>query len=337
MDSDEIVHEDDYDKVKKLIELNDKVKNDIIIRNKVISIHFQYERDCNNNRITKFVEDKPLFYHLSNTMLQVFFKSIRKSTKLKFFNNKKELIDALAELDFHDVDGKSIDDLLDDLGNELVIRKNRDLIKKYYTNKFVCETNSFFRKLQNKVGKILKKWSIYYGAVPRKKKLDFFRIIYLMSRDNNEKLIQEDLSVARKKFRNLSVKTATSCLFSAFNANLINFDAASVDELDSLYDADYEHSGTSYPNVVRMSNHLFKDLNEGDHAIIRHFQMDEKRNMYCLPKNHSPFPTGERGTGGFLHNEQMSVSCSKVKRRVIAGSLRMNDAPEAMSSMSTSE
>ena len=291
-----------------LIELNDMVKHDIIIRNKVISIHFQYERDCDNNRITKFVEDKPLFYHLSNTMLQVFFKSIRKSTKLKYFNNKKELIDALAELDFHDVDGKSIDDLLDDLGNELVIRKNRDLIKKYYTNKFVCETNSFFRKLHNKVGKILKKWSIYYGAVPRKKKLDFFRIIYLMSRDNNEKLIQEDLSVARKKFRNLSIKTATSCLFSAFNANLINFDAASVDELDSLYDADYEHSGTSYPNVVRMSNHLFKDLNEGDHAIIRHFQMDEKRNMYCLPKNHSPFPTGERGKGGFLHNEQMSVS-----------------------------
>ena len=67
----------------------------------------------------------------------------------------------------------------------------------------------------------------------------------------------------------------------------------------SLYDADYEHSGTSYPNVVRMSMSLFKDLKEGDHAIIRHFQMDEKRNMYCLPKNHTPFPIGERGKGGF--------------------------------------
>ena len=291
-----------------LIELNDKVKNDIIIRNKVISIHFQYERDCNNNRITKFVEDKPLFYHLSNTMLQVFFKSIRKSTKLKYFNNKQELIDALAELDFDDIDGKSIDDLLVDLRNVLLAINNNDLMEKYYVDKFVCETNSFFRKLHNKIGKILKKWSTYYGAVPKRKKLDFFRIIYLMSRDANEKLIDEDLSVARKKFRNLSVKTATSCLFSAFSADLINFDAASVDELDSLYDADYEHSGTSYPNVVRMSESLFKDLKEGDHAIIRHFQMDEKRNMYCLPKNHTPFPIGERGKGGFLHNEQMSVS-----------------------------
>ena len=126
-----------------LIELNDKVKNDIIIRNKVISIHFQYERDCNNNRITKFVEDKPLFYHLSNTMLQVFFKSIRKSTKLKYFNNKQELIDALAELDFDDIDGKSIDDLLVDMRNVLLAINNNDLMEKYYVDKFVCETNSF--------------------------------------------------------------------------------------------------------------------------------------------------------------------------------------------------
>ena len=96
-------------------------------------------------------------------------------------------------------------------------------------------------------------------------------------------------------------------MFSAFSADLINFDAASVDELDSLYDADYEHSGTSYPNVVRMSKTLLKDLKEGDHAIIRHFQMDE--NAHVLPTQESrSFPPGERGKGGFLHNEQMSVS-----------------------------
>ena len=45
-----------------------------------------------------------------------------------------------------------------------------------------------------------------------------------MSRDANEKLIDEDLSVARK-IPQSSVKTATSCLFSAFSADLINFGA----------------------------------------------------------------------------------------------------------------
>ena len=48
---------------------------------------------------------------------------------------------------------------------------------------------------------------------------------------------------------NIDKKTATSCLFSAFSADLINFDAASIDELDSLYDGEYEHSGL----VIRMS------------------------------------------------------------------------------------
>ena len=95
--------------------------------------------------------------------------------------------------------------------------------------------------------------------------------------------------------------------FSAFSAGLINFDAASIDELDSLYDGEYEHSGTSYPNVIRMSKHLYENLNMGDHAIIRHFQMDENEYV-LLTKTHIPFAIGQRGVGGFLHNESMSVS-----------------------------
>ena len=50
-----------------LIELNDRVKSDIIILNNVKDLHFQYERDCNNNVVKQYVEQKPLFYHLSNT------------------------------------------------------------------------------------------------------------------------------------------------------------------------------------------------------------------------------------------------------------------------------
>ena len=30
--------------------------------------------------------------------------------------------------------------------------------------------------------------------------------------------------------------------------------------------------------------------------------------MYCLPKPHTPFDITSKGKGGFLHNEQMSVS-----------------------------
>ena len=292
-----------------LIELNDRVKSDIIILNNVKDLHFQYERDCNNNTVKKYVEQKPLFYHLSNTMLQVYFKSIRKSTKLKFFKNKDELLATLADLDVIASEKETFNELLSRLSNELLLAHNQSVASTYYNSKYVCETNSFFRKLHNKIGKVLKKWAKYYGVVPQRRRLDFFRTINLMSRaDDNGRLVQEDLENATKKFRNLSIKTATSCIFSAFSAGLINFDAASIDELDSLYDGEYEHSGTSYPNVIRMSKHLYQNLNMGDHAIIRHFQMDEKRNMYCLPKPHTPFAIGQRGVGGFLQNESMSVS-----------------------------
>ena len=124
------------------------------------------------------------------------------------------------------------------------------------------------------------------------------------------------INPTREKFRKTCIKTAASCMFSAKLAGYINFDSASVDELDSLYDSEYEGSNTSYPNVVRMSKKLLNDLNQGDHAIIRHFQMDRKRNMYCLPKSHVRKSYEERqssaksskGKGGFLHNDSMTVS-----------------------------
>ena len=294
-----------------LFEVNDKVANDEIPNtlDTIMKKNFQYEINSKNNGLINYIKEKPLFYHLANSMLQVFFKSIRKSTKLKYFENKQQLIDALADINYTDVDDKTNEQLLSIMRNELAALRNKDAMEKYYVSKYVCETNSFFRKLHNKMGKVLAKWGGYYGWVPGRKKLDFFRVIYAMSgKTAQEQFIEEDLAEARNKFRMLSVKTAVSCLTSASMADLVYFDAASVDELDSLYEDEYEHSGTSYPNVIRMSSMLYDSLNQGDHAIIRHFQMDEKRNMYCLAKPHAPFLIGQRGNGGFLHNESMSVS-----------------------------
>ena len=153
--------------------------------------------------------------------------------------------------------------------------------------------------------------------VPARKKDPFFEMLkYATGNAENEFLTDDFLAPTQEKFRKTCIKTAASCLFSAQLAGYINFDSASVDELDSLYDSEYERSNTSYPNVVRMSKKLLNDLNQGDHAIIRHFQMDRKRNMYCLPKSHVRKSYEERqssaksskGKGGFLHNDSMTVS-----------------------------
>ena len=157
----------------------------------------------------------------------------------------------------------------------------------------------------------------YYTIIPGKKKDPFFEMLkHVLDYPEKEFLTVDFLTPTLEKFRRTCIKTAASCLFSAQLAGYINFDSASVDELDSLYDSEYEGSNTSYPNVVRMSEKLLNNLNQGDHAVIRHFQMDRKRNMYCLPKSHvrqsdeerQRFGISSKGNGGFLHNESMTVS-----------------------------
>ena len=163
----------------------------------------------------------------------------------------------------------------------------------------------------------MSKWTGYYTITPGKKKDPFFEMLkHVLDYPENEFLTVDFLTPTLEKFRRTCIKTAASCLFSAQLAGYINFDSASVDELDSLYDSEYEGSNTSYPNVVRMSKKLLNDLNQGDHAIIRHFQMDRKRNMYCLPKSHvrqsdeerQSYAKSSKGSGGFLHNDSMTVS-----------------------------
>ena len=281
----------------------------------VMDINFSFEKD-NGGKNLEYLKEKPLFYHLANTMLQVYFKSIRKSTKLRTFKNNDELIEALNELGYEDTEGKAKKELKQELKEQLLITSDKDLTNKNYKITYVCETNSFFRKLHKKIGKVLSKWTGYYTILPGKKDPFFEQLKHVLDYPVNEFLTVDFITPALEKFRRTCIKTAASCLFSAQLAGYINFDSASVDELDSLYDSEYEGSNTSYPNVVRMSKKLLNDLNQGDHAIIRHFQMDRKRNMYCLPKSHVRQSDEERqssaksskGNGGFLHNDSMTVS-----------------------------
>lgn len=293
-----------------LIEINDTVRSEARTLFRVRTNHFQFEDNSDNEGLKQYIEQKPLFYHLANATLMVFFKSIRRSTRIKNLRPKQALVDALQGFAITDVEGKTANELQEIFEHQLHTNKHRDEFNKYYVSKFVCETNSFFRKLLKRCEKILTRWSKdYYFSSPRKINLRFFRTLYLNSRDDGaESLNDHAASETKQQFRKIAIKTATSCLFSTSLAGLINFDSAAVDELDSLYDAEYEHAGTSYPNVIRMSSDLFSDLNKGDHAIIRHFQMDAKRNMYCLPSPHIPFEPGTRGRGGFLHNDAMTVS-----------------------------
>ncbi|MCH1482217.1 MAG: hypothetical protein L7T81_08270, partial [Candidatus Poseidoniaceae archaeon] len=60
-----------------LIEVNDKVANDEIPNtlDTIMRKNFQYEINSKDNGLINHIKEKPLFYHLANSMLQVFFKS----------------------------------------------------------------------------------------------------------------------------------------------------------------------------------------------------------------------------------------------------------------------
>ena len=154
----------------------------------------------------------------------------------------------------------------------------------YFETRLVCETNSVFRKLYVKLGQTLKIWARYFLKVPGVKKSNKFHktLALVVQSDNIDSSEDQDLEIQDKAFRNICLKLATGALFSAFNCNFVNFDSASVDELDALYSQDYEHTGTSYPNVIRMTKELSQELKFGDHPIIRHFQMDIKEEYVLL-------------------------------------------------------
>ena len=300
----------DSNPLSHLITINNEVKNDVIFYSKIEQRFFAFEASHSNNKLKQHIRDLPLFYHFSKEALIVFLKTMRVSTKLRFFQNKEEIEDSLASLDFHDTEHKTNRELIQVLRSLLNDVQHKDRKADYFETRLVCETNSVFRKLYVKMGQTLNIWARYFLKVPGVKKSNkFFDTLAIVTQDNNiNPSDDQDLEIQDKAFRSICVKLATGALFSAFNCNFVNFDSASVDELDALYSQDYEHTGTSYPNVIRMTKELSQELKFGDHPIIRHFQMDIKRNMYCLPQPHIAFERGKRGTGGFLHHDNMSIS-----------------------------
>ena len=117
-----------------LIELNRMMVNDsnttmglgqiVRVKEKSLSqfIHenFSFEKDSGGKSL-EYIKKKPLFYHLANTMLQVYFKSIRKSTKLRSFKDNDELIEALNELGYEDTEGKTKKELKQELKDQLLV------------------------------------------------------------------------------------------------------------------------------------------------------------------------------------------------------------------------
>ena len=305
---------DNINPISHLIEMNDKVISDFSVFGLAQARHLSFELENYGEKKkyeTKwdYIQQNILFYYLAKEALIVFFKSIRPTEKFRYMK-KAELIEELKGLDFHDVDGKTNRELKKEIKSILENNTDPVLRKNYYQVKYVCETNKLFRKLYRSLSKAFANWTHWYfsSSGPSKKNALFAAMQTFEDGKKTETLMRgNNIHNMSKEYRNISVKLATACLFSLNSSEMVNLAPAEIYELDSLYEEEYEHAGTSYPNVIRMSDYLLEKVEMGNHPIIRHFQLDEKRNMYCLPRVHTPFEMGSRGKGGFLHNDCKSA------------------------------
>ena len=89
-----------------------KLKMMLFFTPKIEQRFFAFEASHSNNKLKQHIRDLPLFYHFSKEALIVFLKTMRVSTKLRFFQNKEEIEDSLASLDFHDTEHKTNRELI---------------------------------------------------------------------------------------------------------------------------------------------------------------------------------------------------------------------------------
>ena len=280
------------------------------------SKRFDAEFESEDSELQNQIKENPLFYLVAKECISVLFRSLNQVRRLrslkKIREEKDELKQYLPNIDFEVKQGETKKDadrsLRAQLNEELSKQENSSIIHNFYYDSFVCETNSLFKKLVNRVDLLLTSWFEYIGNPNDHTSLEFSKSITKRFLGSSEfyqpEKSQDDIDVIREK----CIRIVTACFVTLDKEEIIEVDIGHIEELDYLYSKEYDNKG-SHPNVVRLTRKICEELNHGDHAIIRHFQEDEKRNLYCLPKEHHKYDIQKTaGNGGFLHHGSKSVS-----------------------------
>ena len=275
---------------------------------------FDAEFESEDSELQNQIKENPLFYLIAKECISVLFKSLNHVSRLrslkKIREEKNELKQFLPNIDFEIKQGETKKDadrfLRVQLNEELSKPENSTKRDKFYYNSFVCETNILFGKLVDRIVSTLTSWHSYIHKTTADTVKFFKRNMVGKFEFYQPEKSQKDIETIRTK----CIKIVTACFVTLNKEEIIELDIGDIEELDYLYSKEYDNKG-SHPNVVRLTRKILseEELNKGDHAIIRHFQQDEKRNMYCLPKEHQKYDIEKTtGNGGFLHHGSKSVS-----------------------------
>ncbi len=251
------------------------------------------QRKIDYNLIQDGREKIPLFWDLARESLSIFFKTINETESLRPLIELEQHCSKLGVKRKEDMSERQFRHEIWKAIDKPENYKHRDLFAKA---NFVCEGNQLYARLHRRIEKRILHWIDAY-LVTNEGNSDSDIIL----RKGRISLDEQSTDLQYEEIRAFALKLSFICIMCFNLCGYTTLSMARFEELDVLYSEEYD-STSSRPNVVRMSNHLLSELDDGNHAIIRHFQEDVKRNMYCLPKKHSKI-----SKGGFL-NQGKTVS-----------------------------
>ena len=194
--------------------------------------------------------------------------------------NKAQLVDFLLKIDKnYNPEDKKERELQDELVNQLEEDKNREIRKDIHKNQtsFSQTPSAFLLKLYPQILDIVNPPNDYF--VKRSKEISTTEY-------------KESLDVDRNRW---AIKISRYIHFLLCRMDWIRISIASPTESGYYLDEDVDEKQISLPHVHRLSPKILDRIKNGNDAMVRRFQLDPKRTMYCLPKPHT------KGSGGGFH------------------------------------
>jgi hypothetical protein len=272
--------------------------------------------------VTRIINEHPIFYNISKEVVKILFKTINKATYRRGLK-KNELISVLKSLGIKIELPLTKRKLWKMLIKELEEPGNKEKREDLMSTGYLVSLNQLMSRMHNDLRNVMQKWHKWVSAantsnknhysMPKKAK-DVYNLGFDFPEGESLNSNQEKV----EKQTESSIRLSLNCIYLLFEKSMIDISIPDLKELDYIYSEEYGNSGKSQPNIARLNQGFQeKHLNQGEHAIIRHFNKDQKRNMYCLPKNHK-----KDVKGGFLKLSKSKSQPADLERLIESGKIK---------------
>ena len=258
---------------------------------------------------TKEQQSDLMIHDISKATIRVLFQTINKTqrTLADACNslNKSELIGYLNQLEVgYDPTDKNNRQLQEKLEYILDKEENKEIKNKIHQPRYTFSDtpSSFLLKLYPQILDIVQPSRDYFDN----------RGFKGTKEENGRKL--------ERKKKKWAIKISRYIHLLLCRMEWVRINIASPTEAGHYLSEDTDEKQVSLPTVHRLSPKLLKKVQNGDDAMVRQFQRDPKRTMYCYPKPHKKRESQING-GGFHTQPEIRANDGRFRKFMNAGSI----------------